>query len=194
MKQNFEFTALDLAGAYHIRPFTAEDERGSLIKDYNRDTFEDHGIKHDPKEVFYTVSKRGVIRAMHFQLIRRQAKLVRCISGHVFDVIADLRPDSKTFGQWRGYHLTGENRSMLLVPEYFGHGYLVVEDSIVSYQCAEVFFGGGDSGIRYDDPDLGIQWPMQLIGGAENLLISDKDLHLMSLREYQTKMKRQNKE
>ena len=157
MVQKFEFNELDLKGAYHIKPFFASDERGGLIKDYNVDTFLDHGIHHDLKEVFYTISKRGVIRATHFQLIKQQAKLVRCISGHVYDVIVDLRIDSPTFGQWRGFHLTGENMEMLLVPAYFGHGYLVVEDSIVSYKCAEVFFGEGDSGIRYNDPDIGIE-------------------------------------
>ncbi len=184
MVQKFEFNELDLKGAYHIKPFFASDERGGLIKDYNIDVFQDHGIHHDLKEVFYTISKRGVIRATHFQLVKQQAKLVRCISGHVYDVIVDLRADSPTFGQWRGFHLTGENMEMLLVPAYFGHGYLVAEDSIVSYKCAEVFFGEGDSGIRYNDPDIGIEWPFTLIGGEKNLIISEKDKKLMSFQEY----------
>ena len=184
MVQKFEFNELDLKGAYHIKPFFASDERGGLIKDYNINTFKDHGIHHDLKEVFYTISKRGVIRATHFQLVKQQAKLVRCISGHVYDVIVDLRADSPTFGQWRGFHLTGENMEMLLVPAYFGHGYLVAEDSIVSYKCAEVFFGEGDSGIRYNDPDIGIKWPFTLIGGEKNLIISEKDKKLMSFQEY----------
>lgn len=141
------------------------------------------------KEVFYTISKRGVIRATHFQLVKQQPKLVRCVSGHVYDVIVDLRPESPTFGQWRGFHLTAENTNCLLVPAFFGHGYLVIEDSVVSYKCAEVFFGEGDSGIAYDDPDIGIEWPMELIGGEENLIISEKDLNLMSLKEYIEKLK-----
>ena len=184
MIQKFEFQELDLKGAWLIKPFYATDHRGGLIKDYNVDVFREHGICHDLKEVFYTVSKKGVIRATHFQLEKQQAKLVRCISGHVYDVIVDLRPDSPTFGQWRGFHFTGENTNMLLVPEQFGHGYLVLEDSVVSYKCAEVFYGPGDSGIAYDDPDIGIQWPFDCIGGKENLIISDKDLHLMSLKDY----------
>lgn len=188
MIQKFEFTELDLKGAYHIKPFYATDHRGGLIKDYNVDVFKQNGIEHNLKEVFYTLSKRGVIRATHFQLGKQQAKLVRCISGHVYDVIVDLRPGSPTFGQWRGFHLTGENTEMLLVPEFFGHGYLVIEDSVVSYKCAEVFYGEGDSGIMYDDPDIGIEWPFALIGGKENLIISDKDLNLMSLRDYQRKI------
>lgn len=184
MIQKFEFQELDLKGAYLIKPFYATDHRGGLIKDYNVDVFREHGIPHDLKEVFYTISKKGVIRATHFQLEKQQAKLVRCISGHVYDVIVDLRPDSPTFGQWRGFHLTGENTNMLLVPEQFGHGYLVLEDSVVSYKCAEVFYGPGDSGIAYDDPDIAIDWPFDRIGGKENLIISEKDLHLMSLKDY----------
>lgn len=189
MVQKFEFEELDLKGAYRIKPFYATDERGGLIKDYNVDTFKDNGIDHELKEVFYTISKRGVIRATHFQLVKQQPKLVRCISGHVYDVIVDLRPDSSTFGQWRGFHLTGENTEMLLVPAYFGHGYLVIEDSVVSYKCAEVFYGESDSGIMYNDPDIGIEWPFELIGGIENLIISEKDKKLMSLEEYKTVIK-----
>lgn len=91
MVQKFDFQPLDLQGAYRIKPFYATDNRGGLIKDYNVDTFRANGIDHDLKEVFYTISKRGVIRATHFQLVKQQAKLVRCISGHVYDVIVDLR-------------------------------------------------------------------------------------------------------
>lgn len=184
MVQKFEFKKVDFEGAYHIRPFYASDERGGLIKDYNVDIFREAGIQHELKETFYTVSKRGVIRATHFQLIKQQPKLIRCISGHVYDVIVDLRPKSPTFKQWRGYHLTGDNREMLFVPACFGHGYLVIEDSVVSYKCSEVFLGEGDSGIMYDDPDVGIEWPYELIGGREKLIISEKDQNLMNLQEY----------
>lgn len=189
MVQKFDFQELDLKGAYCIKPFYATDNRGGFIKDYNIDTFRANGIEHDLKEVFYTVSKKGVIRATHFQLGKQQAKLVRCITGHVYDVIVDLRPDSPTYKQWRGFHLTGENTNSLLVPEYFGHGYLVLEDSVVSYKCAEVFYGEGDSGIAYNDPDIGIAWPLEAIGGEKNLIISEKDLHLMSFKEYEAKIK-----
>ena len=191
MIQKFDFQELDLKGAYLIKPFYATDDRGGLIKDYNIDMFKSYGIDHELKEVFYTISKKGVIRATHFQLVKQQPKLVRCISGHVYDVIVDLRPNSSTFGEWRGFDLTGENTNSLLVPAGFGHGYLVIEDSVVSYKCAEVFYGDGDSGIAYNDPDIGIEWPMQLIGGEENLIISEKDLHLMSFKEYKEKVKNQ---
>ena len=98
MIQKFEFKKLDLNGAYLINPFCATDNRGGLIKDYNVEMFQNNGIEHKLKEVFYTISKRGVLRAIHFQLGKQQAKLVRCISGHVYDVIVDLRPNSTTFG------------------------------------------------------------------------------------------------
>lgn len=189
MVQKWNFEELDLKDAYHIKPFFASDDRGGLIKDYNVDIFKNNGIDYGLKEIFYTVSKKGVIRATHFQLIKQQPKLVRCISGHVYDVIVDLRPDSSTYGQWRGFHLTGENMNSLLVPAFFGHGYLVIEDSIVSYKAAEVFFEEGDSGIMYNDQDIGIEWPMELIGGKENLIISEKDLSLMSFKEYTKKMR-----
>lgn len=184
MIQKFEFQELDLKGAFKIQPFYATDERGGFVKDYNVEMFKANGIEHELKEVFYTISKRGVIRATHFQLVKQQAKLVRCISGHVYDVIVDLRPDSPTFGQWRGFDLTGGNQVELYIPQYFGHGYLVIEDSIVSYKCGEVFYGEGDSGIMYNDLDINIKWPFELIGGIENLIISEKDKHLMTFCEY----------
>ncbi len=188
MIQKFEFQELDLKGAFKIQPFYATDERGGFVKDYNVEMFKANRIEHELKEVFYTISKRGVIRATHFQLVKQQAKLVRCISGHVYDVIVDLRPDSPTFGQWRGFDLTGENQVELYVPMYFGHGYLVIEDSIVSYKCGEVFYGEGDSGIMYNDADIAIAWPFEQIGGKDNLIISEKDKNLMSFKSYKLLM------
>ena len=102
----------------------------------------------------------------------------------MYDVIVDLRSESKTFGKWIGIELSEDNMLELYVPERFGHGYLVLEDSIVSYKCAEVFYGEGDSGISYDDKDIGIVWPFEKIGGKQNLIISQKDLNLMSFKDY----------
>ena len=184
MIRKFDFEELELKGAYKIMPFFATDDRGGFVKDYNIEMFEANGIDHKLMEVFYTISKKGVIRAMHFQLDKQQAKLVRCISGHVYDIIVDLRPESETYGKWMGFDLTGENQVELYIPPYFGHGYLVLEDSVVSYKCGEVFYGPGDSGIMWNDPDLSIEWPMDKIGGIENLIISEKDKTLMSFKEY----------
>ena len=184
MIQKFVFQELDLKGAYLITPFYATDERGGLIKDYNIETFRNAGIDHELKETFYTLSKRGVIRAIHFQLEKTQPKLMRCISGHVYHVIVDLRPESETYGQWRHFDLRGDNPLSLLVPAGFGQGYLVIEDAVMSYKASEVFYAPGDSGIMFDDPDIAIDWPFELIGGKNNLIISEKDKKLMTFKEY----------
>lgn len=184
MIQKFSVKETRLKGAYEIFPFCATDIRGSLIKDYNIDTFRENGIEHEIKEVFYTISKRGVLRAIHFQLVKQQPKLVRCISGSIYDVIVDLRVNSPTFGQWEGFQLTGENMVSLYIPSFFGHGYLVAEDSIVSYKCGESFYAEGDSGIMYNDPDINIHWPWEIVGGEQNLIVSNKDQQLMSFQEY----------
>lgn len=184
MIQKFEFVELSLKGAYLIKPFFADDARGGFIKDYSKEVFSTNGINFELKEVFYTLSHKGVIRALHFQEINHQPKLVRCVSGKVYDVIVDLRPNSPTFKKWLGFYLTGENREELLIPEHFAHGYLVLEDSIVSYKCAAPFDGKNDSGIMFNDPEINIDWPFEEIGGIKNLIISDKDKNLQSLDEY----------
>ena len=182
--QKWHFEKLELEGAYKITPFFADDNRGGFIKDYSSPVFEQNGITHDLKEVFYTLSHKGVIRAIHFQRVKQQAKLVRCVSGKVYDVIIDLRKDSPTFKKWLGFELSGDNMVELLIPEGFGHGYLVLEESIVSYKCAENFYGEYDSGIRYDDPDMGIDWPYGLIGGKEKVINSAKDDNLQSFKDF----------
>lgn len=184
MIQKFKFQGTSLSGSYKIEPFCATDERGAFIKDYNVEIFKEEGIDHVLKEVFYTVSRKGVLRAFHFQEVLPQPKLVRCISGRVYDIIVDLRIGSPTFGKWEGFDLTGENMLSLYVPEGFGHGYLVLEDSIVSYKCGEVFNAEGDTGIAYNDPDIGAVWPFDRIGGERNLIISHKDKNLQSFQDY----------
>ena len=184
MTQKFNFQEMDLKGAYLIKPFFATDVRGGLIKDYNIDTYKKAGIDHELKETFYTLNKKGVIRAIHFQLEKPQPKLMRCISGKVWYVLVDLRPHSETFGQHRSMVLSGDDPLCILCPAGFGQGYLVLEDSVMSYKAADVFYGPGDAGIMYNDPDIGIDWPYELIGGKENLIISEKDLKLMSFEEY----------
>ena len=182
--QTFEFKELDLKGAYLIKPFYASDSRGGLLKDYNIDTYKSAGIDYELKETFYTLNKKAVIRAIHFQLEKPQAKLMRCISGRVFYVIVDLRLGSDTFGEHRSMILSGDNPACILCPSGFGQGYLVLEEAIMSYKASEVFYGPGDAGIMYNDPEIGIEWPFEMIGGKENMIISDKDLTLMSLKEY----------
>jgi dTDP-4-dehydrorhamnose 3,5-epimerase len=180
---SFSFEELPLKGAYLISPFYAPDIRGGFVKDYSEETFAKNGINYELKEVFYTISHKGVIRAIHFQRVKQQPKLVRCISGHVYDVIVDLRKSSPTFKQWLGFDLTGENQKEILVPAGFGHGYLVLEESIVSYKCAEKFYGEYDSGIMWDDKDINVKWPLDRLDGTE-LIIADKDKKLMSFKDF----------
>lgn len=184
MVRQFSFQKLPLDGAYLIEPLFASDLRGGVIKDYSLSIFREHGIEYKLKETFYTISKKGVIRALHFQEVNQQPKLVRCISGKVYDVIVDLRPESPTFKKWFGIYLSGENMKELLIPAHFGHGYLVLEDSIVSYKCSEGFDGKNDSGIIFNDKDLDIKWPFEEIGGIDKIIISEKDTSLQTLKQY----------
>ncbi|MEG1151060.1 MAG: dTDP-4-dehydrorhamnose 3,5-epimerase [Erysipelotrichaceae bacterium] len=184
MSQSFEFEELELKGAYLIKPFISEDIRGKFIKDYSKKIFNENNIAHNLKETFYTISKRGVIRAIHFQEVKQQAKLVRCLKGKVYDVIVDLRPESPTFKKWLGFYLSDQNNYELLVPEYFGHGYLVLEESIVSYKCAERFYGEYDRGIIWNDKNINITWPIEEIGGIEKLVLSEKDKELGTFEDF----------
>lgn len=184
MITKFAFNKTKIEGLIEVTPFNADDIRGKFTKDYSKEIFEQNGIQHDLAEVFYTTSHKGVIRALHFQRERQQPKLVRCILGHVYDVVVDLRPTSKTFKQWLGFDLTGENQKEILVPGGCAHGYLVLEHSVVSYKCAEKFYGEYDDGIRFDDPELNVAWPYELIGGKDKLILADKDLNLQSFKEF----------
>lgn len=185
MVQQFEFKETKISGLIEVTPFNAEDIRGCFTKDYSKEIFEANGIKHDLKEVFYTTSHRGVIRALHFQRIKQQPKLVRCITGHVYDVVVDLRKNSPTYKEWIGFDLIGEKHNEILVPAGCAHGYLVLEPSIVSYKCAEKFYGEYDDGIMWNDEEIGVRWPLEQIGGVENLIIADKDKNLQTFREFE---------
>lgn len=183
MIQKFEFTNTEIPGLILVTPFNADDIRGCFTKDYSKEVFEANGIRHDMAEIFYTTSFKGVIRALHFQREKQQPKLVRCIHGHVFDVVVDLRPDSPAFKKWLGFDLTGENRKELLIPGGCAHGYLVLEESIVSYKCSEKFYGEFDDGIMWNDPDIGVEWPLDKIGGEGSLILADKDKNLQSFKQ-----------
>lgn len=183
MIQKFEFYETEIRGLIEVKPFNADDIRGCFTKDYSKEVFEANGIHHNLEEVFYTTSHKGVIRALHFQRVKQQPKLVRCIWGHVYDVVVDLRKDSPTFKKWIGFDLTGEEHNEILVPAGCAHGYLVLEDSIVSYKCGEKFYGEYDDGIMWNDPDIGVEWPLEKIGGEEKLILADKDKNLQSFAQ-----------
>lgn len=184
MIQKFEFKETKIAGLMEITPFNADDVRGSFTKDYSKEVFEQNGISHDLQEVFYTTSHKGVIRALHFQREKQQPKLVRCITGHVFDVVVDMRKDSPTFKEWVGFDLLGDRQKEILVPAGCAHGYLVLEPSVVSYKCAEKFYGEYDDGILWNDEDIDIEWPLDKIGGADKVILADKDKNLLSFRDF----------
>lgn len=183
--QKFEFRQTEIKGLIEVTPFNADDNRGCFTKDYSKEIFESNGIFHSLVETFYTTSHKGVIRALHFQREKQQPKLVRCIYGHVWDVVVDLRKDSPTFKKWLAFDLIGEKHNEILVPAGCAHGYLVLEErSIVSYKCAEKFYGEFDDGIRWDDPEIGIEWPLELIDGQRNIILAEKDKTLQSFTEF----------
>ena len=184
--QKFSFHPTKFEGVLLIKPFVSEDNRGAFIKDYSLEVFQQNGIHYELKEVFYTESIKGVIRAIHFQSNHQQPKLVRCVSGKIFDVVVDLRPDSKTYGEYEVFELSGKNKDQILIPEQFGHGYLVLEDSIVSYKCAEKFYPEDDDGILWNDEDLNIAWPLALV---DEVILSARDEELQSFKAYTAKVK-----
>ncbi|MGO5315093.1 dTDP-4-dehydrorhamnose 3,5-epimerase [Bilifractor sp. LCP21S3_A7] len=184
MNKKFEFNKTQIEGLIEVTPFNADDIRGCFTKDFSKEVFESNGILFNLAEVFYTTSHKGVIRALHFQRIKQQPKLVRCIYGHVYDVVVDLRPDSTTFKKWIGFDLIGDKHNEILVPGGCAHGYLVLEDSIVSYKCAEKFYGEYDDGIKWDDPVINVNWPIDKIGGRDKLILADKDKNLQSFNEF----------
>ena len=189
MNTKFTFTEASIPGLFVITPFHAEDVRGSFTKDYSKEVFEQNGIIYDLAEVFYTTSHPGVIRALHFQREKQQPKLVRCIWGSIYDVVVDLRKESTTFKKWVGFELNADNHREILIPEGCAHGYLVLEKSVVSYKCSEKFYGEYDDGIMWNDPEIGIQWPLELVGGIDNIILADKDKGLQTFSEFMLKYK-----
>ncbi len=177
----FEVEKLKLEGSYLIHNFYSGDNRGEFEKFFEREIYAARGIPFTLNETFATVSSRNVIRGMHFQINSPQAKLVSVLQGKVWDVIVDLRPDSDTFRQWVGVELGGDSHKSLYVPRGFAHGFFSLEDkSIMLYQCQGPYHKETDTGIRFDDPDLGIRWPVS----PEAAIHSERDLGLMSFQDY----------
>ncbi len=166
------FTETKLKGAFILDLELREDSRGFFARTFCRKEFEAHGIKPDVVQCNCSFNhKKATMRGMHYQLPpAAESKLVRCTRGAIFDAIIDLRADSPTYMQWVGVELTEHNRRQLFVPEMFGHGYLTLTDNAeVTYQVGEFYTPGYERGIRYDDPAIGIQWPIPVE------VISDKD-------------------
>ena len=167
-----KFTETSLKGAFIVEVAPILDERGLFTRTYCAREFEQHGLK--PLVVQANLSfnhKRGTLRGMHYQLPpAAETKLVRCTAGAIYDVIIDLRPNSRSYLQHFGIELTADNRKALYVPEMFAHGYLTLTDAAeVIYQVGEFYTPGCERGLRHDDPQFGIEWPV----GIE--VISEKD-------------------
>lgn len=180
----FEFKEMTLKDAYLVSSFYVGDNRGGFTKTFEKDVFQKAGIVFHTNETFASRSMKNVIRGLHFQTNNPQAKLVSVISGRVWDVIVDLRPNSETFKKWEAIELSDGNHLSIYVPRGFAHGFLSLEDgTVMLYQCDGKYDKGTDSGIRFDDPEIGIIWPIE-----ENVAIhSERDLKLGSLQEYLNK-------
>lgn len=180
----FEFQKLDLKGAYLISDFYLGDNRGCFTKIFEKDIYEEVGIEFNLNETFASTSMKNVIRGLHFQMRNPQAKLVSVVAGAVWDVIVDIRPDSPTYKQWTAEVLSADNHKSFYVPRGFAHGFLSLEDNTVMlYQCDGKYDRETDTGIIFNDPDLGVLWPIK----EEEAIHSQRDMMLMSLKEYEIK-------
>lgn len=191
MASNISISELEISGCYLIQSFYVEDARGRFVKFFHDRIFTSNGISLDFKEIFYTISCKNTLRGIHFQEPRQQSKLIHCIKGRIIDLLVDLRKDSFTFGKWQFIELNGETPSSIFLPEGIGHAYLVIEDAVVCYCCNELFYAEDDSGIVWNDPDLNIQWPLDVIGGENQLILSDKDRKLQTFQQWREKNFRQ---
>lgn len=153
-----------------IEPKVFEDGRGFFMETYSRDAFAEHGIREEFVQLNHSLSVRNTVRGLHYQVGRPQGKLVRVIRGEVYDVAVDIRFGSPTFGRWVGVTLTSGNRKLLYVPIGFAHGFCVLSEyAEFIYACTDTYHPEGERGILWNDPDLGISWPVK------EPLLSDKD-------------------
>ena len=175
----FNFIKTKIEGLFIIENIVHGDNRGYFMETYKKDEFDKAGLKYNFVQDNQSKSKKGVLRGLHYQKQFPQAKLVRVISGEVFDVAVDLRKNSPTYGKWVGEILSAENHKMLMIPRGFAHGFVVLSDSAeFVYKCDEVYHPNDEGGIKWDDPDIGVKWPYE----GEPLL-SDKDCLLPSFKE-----------
>ena len=170
MGQN-KVTRLDIEGLCIIEPAVHGDERGYFMETYNQKDMHEAGLDMVFVQDNQSMSKKGVLRGLHFQKQFPQGKLVRVISGAVFDVAVDLRKNSKTFGKWYGVELTAENKKQFYIPEGFAHGFLVrSETAEFCYKVTDFYHPGDEGGIMWNDPEIGIDW-----GDVTDVILSEKD-------------------
>jgi dTDP-4-dehydrorhamnose 3,5-epimerase len=167
-------TETPLKGAFIADLKRIEDDRGYFARAWCRNEFAAVGVDFDPVQANMSGSrKRGTVRGLHYQVApHEEAKLIRCVRGAVFDVIVDLREGSPTYGQWTGAELTADNKRALLVPRGFAHAYqTLADDSEVIYFVSAFYAPGAEKGLRWNDPGIGIEWPI-----TEGVTVSDKDV------------------
>ena len=168
---NFTFNETKIKGVYIIDVKTYGDERGYFMETYKESDFAAAGLDYKFVQDNQSSSKKGVLRGLHFQKTHPQAKLVRVLSGEVFDVAVDLRKNSETYGQWVGVLLSGENHRQFMIPRGFAHGFLVVSDyAEFAYKCDDFYHPDDEGGIMWNDPDIGIDW-----GDVSGVILSEKD-------------------
>ncbi len=175
------FETTPIPGLLIFEPRVFEDQRGYFFESYNQSLFKEQGIEPEFVQDNQSRSSRGVLRGLHYQLNPfAQDKLVRVLSGEVFDVAVDLRRGSPTFGKWHGDFLSAENRRQMFVPAGFAHGFIVLSETAeFFYKCTAFYHKESERGIRFDEPAFGIDWRLP----ASQLLISDRDTNLPGLEE-----------
>lgn len=178
----FIFQKTELEDFMLITPFHVPDQRGHLSKSFEKSIFAAHGIHFELAEELESKSSQNTLRGLHFQRCHSQDKLVRVLAGEVYDVAVDLRPESPTFGKWQGFHLSAENRQMLYIPKRFAHGFLVLsEEAVLHYLCGDRYDPESESGILWNDPELGIDWPLK---PGEKPLLSPRDQGFPTFAQY----------
>jgi len=164
---------VEIEGLYVIEPQVHEDARGYFVETYNQRDFAEAGLNMVFVQDNQSKSSKGVLRGLHFQKQFPQGKLVRVLEGKVFDVAVDVRKDSKTYGKWFGVELSAENMKQFYISEGFAHGFLVLSDTaIFAYKVTDFYHPGDEGGIKWDDPEIGVKWPLT---PDIEVQLSDKD-------------------
>ncbi|SCG86079.1 dTDP-4-dehydrorhamnose 3,5-epimerase [Methanobacterium congolense] len=177
----FKFMETSIEGVYIVEPTVFGDERGYFMETYHEMEFKEAGIDATFVQDNQSKSKRGVLRGLHFQRTKPQGKLVRVIRGEVFDVAVDLRRDSATYGKWEGVTLSEDNKKQFYIPEGFAHGFLVLSDEAeFTYKCTDFYDADDEGGILWNDPEIGVEWPLE---GVDELILSEKDEKWKPLEE-----------
>ncbi len=171
---NFSFLKTDIDGVIIVETKVFGDSRGYFMETYHEDKFREGGITAKFVQDNQSKSTKGVLRGLHFQKKHPQAKLVRVIKGEVYDVAVDLRKDSPTYGKYVGAILSEENKKQFFIPKGFAHGFLVLSDEAeFTYKCDDFYHPEDEGGLMWNDPEIGIDWPLD---GIDNLNLSEKDM------------------